>query len=81
MSKKINQITKLNWRDVKRELPTLVDDDGFPYMCLVVSFHNNKPFFYKDWINKFTKKWMYSVDGKAKYWIYLNEIPLPEEAL
>lgn len=76
----INEPSKLNWRDAEKELPkNEVDDDGLPVMCLVVSFHNNKPYFKKDWINKFTKKWMYSVDGEAKYWIYLSEIPLPEE--
>ena len=46
----------MNWRDAKQELPTRVDDDGLPSMCLVVSFHNNKSFFYKDWINGLTKK-------------------------
>lgn len=46
----------MNWRDAKQELLTRVDDDGLPSMCLVVSFHNNKSFFYKDWINGLTKK-------------------------
>lgn len=75
----INEPSKLNWRDASKELPIQIDDDGLPSVCLVVSFHNNKPSFYKDWVNKFTKKWTYSVDGEAKYWIYLSEIPLPKE--
>lgn len=73
-------MAKLNWRNAKEELPTnKVDDDGLPVTCLVVSFYNNKPYFYKNWINRFTKKWAYSMDGEARYWLYLSEIPLPEE--
>lgn len=73
------KMTKLNWRDATKELPTSIDDDdGLPSVCLVVSFVNNKPYFYKDWVNKFTKKWMYSVNSENLYWIYLSEISLPE---
>lgn len=72
-------MNKLNWRDASKELPTSIDEDGLPSVCLVLSFVNNKPYFYKDWINGLTKKWTYSVDGEAEYWIYLSEIPLPKE--
>lgn len=85
-------MTRLNWRDASKELPTQVDDDGLPSVCLVVSFVNNKPYFYKDWISGITKKWtntnhddvkhwiyLDEIPDHVKYWIYLDEIPLPEE--
>lgn len=76
----INESLKLNWHNAKKELPTnKVDDDGLPVMCLVVSFHEGKPYFYKDWINRHTKKWVNTNHDDVKYWIYLSEIPLPEE--
>lgn len=71
---------KLNWRNAKKELPKhAVDDDGLPVMCLVVLFHNGKPYFYKDWISSITKKWVNTNHDDVKYWIYLSEIPLPKE--
>lgn len=73
-------MTKFNWHNAKKELPThAVDDNGLPKRCLVVSYRDNKPYFYKDWIDSFTKRWAHSDDGEPDYWIYLSEIPLPED--
>lgn len=71
-------MSKLNWRDASKELPEGTDEDGLPVLCLTLSFYKNKPLFSKDWVNSTTKAWAYG-DEKVKYWIYLSEIPLPEE--
>ena len=73
-------MTKLNWRDAKKELTTnKVDDDVLPLVFLVVVFHNGKTYFYKDRISSITKEWANTNHDDVKYWIYLDEIPLPEE--
>ncbi|SCB89704.1 hypothetical protein GA0061081_102241 [Gilliamella bombicola] len=71
-------MAKLNWRDASKELPAGADEDGLPVMCLTLLFYKGRPIFGKDWISSATKKWAHG-DDTVKYWVYLSEIPLPEE--
>ena len=76
----INEPSKLNWRDASKELPECECDYMKPCLILLKTNDKNR-YAYLSYYDKY-----HGWDEKdiphgeiVTHWIYLNEIPLPEE--
>lgn len=69
-------MTKLNWRDASKELPTpfsdclLIHDDGYVFTG-----------YYNDAFNGWDSTDSISHQSPVTHWLPLNELPLPEGVL
>ena len=73
--------TELNWRDAKKELPTLLVEPFLTKCCLLIININSKKTMKVEqciWVCG-EWRWAYTSNENVTHWIYLDEIPLPEE--